>query len=371
MVGAAARHGPDTAPTGGRHGEQRLPPFLQRRDEIGRRRVPRRLQIIEPWPPVSSILVEVRTLVVEDRQDVGFGERMGDLDRVGPDLDRRSRDVQQAGPSHRREPLQERPLIREDAHLVAVDQVQAEQFVVEEARWAHARHDRTGVDVLDVAHRPRTGRRPWRRTARARACRTSRRPSDTKWRRRTGASAGRPGRAPGVCEIVGAAVVLVDEDRVAVDDDEGGVTPRAVGDRRLDVDRNANARGDLEFLGVDRAHELAEPEFAERSTLLAGRIVRQQDRNVAPQMRREPGRVVVVTVQVRHVQEVGLLDALEQIVRQLVVAREREPRSEECRHEPRVAQDRDVARLDQYSGVADRGRTHGGRGVGVRQPAGR
>ena len=81
--------------------------------------------------------------------------------------------------------------------------------------------------------------------------------------------------------------------------------------------------------------------------------------------------VVVVAVEVRDVEEVGVLDAIEQVVRQLVVAGEREPRSEERRLEPRVAQDRDVARLDQYSGVTDRGRTHEeGRG-GVRQPGGR
>ena len=72
----------------------------------------------------------------------------------------------------------------------------------------------------------------------------------------------------------------------------------------------------------------------------------------------QPGCVVVVTVQVRDVQEVGPLDAFEQVVGQLVVAGEREPRTEERRHEPGIAQDRDPAGLDQDAGVADRGRTH-------------
>ena len=55
---------------------------------------------------------------------------------------------------------------------------------------------RPGVDRLDVAHRPgRAGCRPWRRPARDCARPARRRPSGTRSRPRTAASAGRPGRA--------------------------------------------------------------------------------------------------------------------------------------------------------------------------------
>ena len=98
---------------------------------------------------------------------VGVGERMGDLDRsagvtsiVVPGM------FITPGSAGRGEPIEERPLVREDAHLVAVDHVQPEQVVVEEARWPGARHHGAGVDVLDVAHRPgELGCRPSRRTS--------------------------------------------------------------------------------------------------------------------------------------------------------------------------------------------------------------
>ena len=51
--------------------------------------------------------------------------------------------------------VEERALVGEDAQLVTGDDVEVEQFRIEEARWAGARHHRCGVDRLDVAHRPR------------------------------------------------------------------------------------------------------------------------------------------------------------------------------------------------------------------------
>ena len=47
-----------------------------------------------------------------------------------------------------------------------------------------------------------------------------------------------------------------------------------------------------------------------------------------------------------------------QVVAQPVVAGEREPRSEERGHEPGIAQDRNPARLDEHTGMADGGRPH-------------
>jgi hypothetical protein len=161
-----------------------------------------------------------------------------------------------------------------------------------------------------------------------------------------------------LAEIGRSAVVLVDEHRLAVDDDERGVAAGPVGDRRLDMDRHAQPRRDLDLLGVDGADEVGEPEFLEGPLLLEGRIAGEQDRDVAAQVIAQPRLVVVVAVQVRDVQEVGVLDALLEIVGQSVVAREREPRTEERGHEPRIAEDRPGVGLDQDSRVADRRRAH-------------
>ena len=90
---------------------------------------------------------------------------------------------------------------------------------------------------------------------------------------------------PQLAEIVGAAVVLVDEDRVIVDDDERRVTPgpSVIDDSTWIAIRNAGC--DLEFLGVDGPDELAEAEVGECAVLFAGRVAGQQDRDVASQVR--------------------------------------------------------------------------------------
>ena len=72
----------------------------------------------------------------------------------------------------------------------------------------------------------------------------------------------------------------------------------------------------------------------------------------------QPRLVVVIGVQMRDVQVVGVLDAVTELGVELVVAREHEPRAEERRHEPGVAQDRPGGGLDEDAGVADRGRAH-------------
>ena len=72
----------------------------------------------------------------------------------------------------------------------------------------------------------------------------------------------------------------------------------------------------------------------------------------------EPRLVEVVGVEMRDVEIGRMLDALHQLRRQLVVAREHEPRSEERRQEPGIAQDRSVDGVDQNAGVADGGGAH-------------
>ncbi len=152
-----------------------------------------------------------------------------------------------------------------------------------------------------------------------------------------------------LAEIVSATVVLVDDDRIVGDDDERRVAAGAVGDRRLDVDRDLQAWRDLGLFGVDGADEFGETERGESAVLLASGESGKQDRDVPTEVLGEPGLVVVIAVEVRHVEEVSVLDPLAEVVRQLVVARERKPRSEEGRLEPRVAQDRPRRRLDRAS----------------------
>ena len=107
-------------------------------------------------------------------------------------------------------------------------------------------------------------------------------------------------------EVGGAAVVLVDEPRLAVVHHHRRVAARAVGDRGLDVDRDREARRDLELLTVDGADELGEPERRERALLLTGGVAGQQDRDVAAQVPEQPRLVVVVAVEVGDVEEVGV-----------------------------------------------------------------
>ena len=158
-------------------------------------------------------------------------------------------------------------------------------------------------------------------------------------------------------EVGGAAVVLVDDAGRAVADDERGVTAGTVGDARLDVDRDGQPV-EVEIVGVGGADQVREAEFAHPSLELAGRVARQQDADVAPQVGPQPGLVAVVAVEVRDVQEVGVLDARQEVVGEAVVAGEREPRAEERRHEPGVTDDGPAVGLDQDPGVAERGGAH-------------
>ena len=91
------------------------------------------------------------------------------------------------------------------------------------------------------------------------------------------------------------------------------------------MDRDRQARRDLELFAVDGADELGEAERGQRALLLTCRVAGQQDRDVAPEVRPQPGRVVVVGVEVRDVEEVSRLDPFQELVAELVVAREDEP----------------------------------------------
>ena len=294
---------------------------------------------------------------------------MADGDVVGRDVDRRARHGQHAVVPRVPEALEEHALVDEDARLVTVDHVEVEQLRVEEARRPRARHDGPSADRLDVPHRPRQlavdlgpHEGPHLVGGHVVDHRVPDRPAVLQ-----------PVQVDGTVgaqrvEVGRAAVVLVDETGRAVAHHERRVTTWPVRDAGLDVDGDDEAV-EVELLAVGRADEVREPEAAHLAVELAGRVAGKEDADVARQVLAQPRLVPVIAVEVGDVQEVGRLDARQQVVVELVVAREREPGAEERRDEPRVAHDRAAVRLDQDPGVPDGGRPHG-RGDRPRQATG-
>ena len=249
--------------------------------------------------------------------------------------------------------------------LVALDDVEAEEVLVEEARRPGAGHHGAGVDLLHEAEGPGELALDLRRALPALLGlghlvdhRVPDGPGELE-----PVQVDRPVGAE-LAQVVGAAVVLVDQTGLAVGDHQGAVAAGPVGDGRLHVDRHGEPGRDLELLLVDGADELGEAQGLEGPLLLAGREPRQQDRDVAAQVGPEPGLVVVVAVEVRDVEEVGPLDPGEEVVGELVVAGEREPGAVEGGDEPRVAQDRPGPGLDEDPRVSDRRGAHRGKGTG-------
>ena len=295
-------------------------------------------------------------------------------DLVGTDLELGARNCQLASKPACGQQFEERPLVGEDRHLVAVDHVEVPEIRVEERGRSGAGHDRPRADRLDVLHRPRELAVDLRLAQPALLVVghvVHHRIPD-----RTGVlepvQVDRPVRAECV-EVGRAAVVLVDEARSAVGHHHRRVAAGAIGDRHLGVDRDRQPGRDLHLLAVDGRHELGEAEPAQRAALLTGGVAGEQDRDVTSQVLAQPRLVVVIGVEVRDVEEVGVLDALQQIVAQLIVAGEDEPRAEERRDEPRVAQDRSPVGFDEHSSVSDRRGAHGSEGIGHSgdAPAGR
>ena len=145
-------------------------------------------------------------------------------------------------------------------------------------------------------------------------------------------------------EVGGAAVVLVDQPgdgAVAAGgtDDDCRVAAGSVGDRRLDMDRDVQSGAEVGLLAVACADQVREPERPEPLVELAARVAGDEDADVAADVVGQPRFVEVVAMQVRDVEEVGVLDLRHQLVAELVVAREHEPGPEERRDEPRVADD--------------------------------
>ena len=144
------------------------------------------------------------------------------------------------------------------------------------------------------------------------------------------------------------------------DHHERRVAAGPVGDRRSRCGSRSSDPGcDLDLLGVDRADELGEPEVGQRA--LVARVSDSPGSRIGMSRRRwarshgsswwSPWRCETYRKSARSIRS-------SEVVAQLVVAREREPRPEERGHEPGIAQDRTRRGLDEHAGVADRGRPH-------------
>ena len=207
---------------------------------------------------------------------------------------------------------QEHLLVGEDVALVAEDVVELPQLVVEEARRAGDReHVATPSDRRCSARCGRTA-------GRASACRTrssppaaARRPSGTRWRRRTGAGARARGRARRRCvRSVGRASFWLSSrtPSYSTHSDESPIGPSVGRGQRLDHDLQAAVELDApRSLVVSR--KLVKPSAAQLVLQLAGRVLRQQHGRL---LRHEPLRCAASKwsrCRWRHVQVVDVARA--------------------------------------------------------------
>ena len=152
-------------------------------------------------------------------------------------------------------------------------------------------------------------------------------------------------------EVVGAAIVLVDEDRLAVEHHERRVAARAVGDRRTRPWMLTRTPGAISISSVSTVRTNSRKPRSASVRRCTGREIGQQDRDVPRQVRRQPRCVVVVTVEMRHVEEVGRSMRSTRSSSSWSL-RGQEPRPEEGRHEPgshRI----ETPRLDQPARVTE------------------
>ena len=290
---------------------------------------------------------------------VGIRYRVRDDHAVVAHLNDGAGDVHDTGTADRGKTIEEHTLVREDRQFVATDHVEAEEVLVEERRRPGARHHCAGVHHLHVTHRPgelavHLGVHEFTHSARRLVVhhRVPDGPGELQEVEIHSA-------VPAECvEVRGAAVVLVDEHVLGVEYHDGGIPTRPVGDRGLHVNRHLQAAAEVGQLSVLGSDELHESEVAQATLELPRRIPGEQDRGVPADVVDEPRLVEMIGVDVRDVQIVGVLDALHQPGLEQVVAGEDEPRAEEGREEPWVADDGPGFGLDEDPGVADGGSSH-------------
>ena len=154
-------------------------------------------------------------------------------------------------------------------------------------------------------------------------------------------------------QIDGARVVHVERDGLAVRDDQAGVSDGAVGRGAQRDDHHVEVALRPTQTVLDRVGGLEEPveaERLERATQVGHREVRQQHHGVLVDVRGQVSRIEVVLVQVADVQVVAVAKA---VPVQLTVVRERKPRREVGRVDPRVAEDAPGGGVDPEACMSD------------------
>ena len=102
-------------------------------------------------------------------------------------------------------------------------------------------------------------------------------------------------------DVTDAAVVLIDEPRLAVADHDRRVAAGAIRNRRLDMNRNCQSITEVCDFAIARANELRETETAQLALEFAGCEIRQQHFRVLVNMLRQPRFIEVVAVLVRYI----------------------------------------------------------------------
>ena len=119
------------------------------------------------------------------------------------------------------------------------------------------------------------------------------------------------------------------------------------------MNSDREVRTKRQFFTVEGAHDVAEPKAQHDALEFACGVARDQDGGVLVHVGDEPILVKVIGVNVRDVQVRRVADALHQLGRQLIVARKHEPRTEELRQKPWIANDRPVECVDEDARVTD------------------
>ena len=248
--------------------------------------------------------------------------------------------------------IHEHLLVGENVALIAEDVVQLPQVVVQEARRTRDGEHPTRFDVLDVAQRAVQLALPLELAE----CRlgVGRKVIDHRVPDRAGelqqvrvymAEFGERG------QLRRTRVVLVEQAHaVGVLDPDRRVTQWAVRGRRHRLDHHLGAAVEFDDLLVGQPPQIGEPQVTQFRLHVPGREVGVQDHRVLADVLCQVLRVEVVAMQVGHVEVVALAEPLPV---QPGVVGEREPRREERRIHPRVAQDRPrLLCLDEHARVS-------------------
>ncbi len=253
--------------------------------------------------------------------------------------------------------LEEHRLVGKDVRGITIDVVEREERVIEEGGWTGTREHVRRVDPLDVlagtrhlvhALLPGEARlEVGRKVVRDRVPDRAGELHDLRVERTEGAQ--------GV-GITRAGVVLVQHTSAAVVENDERIAERAVGRARECEDRRRETV-EVDGLGGAGRHEVLEADGAQLAFEEGHAELGQQHPRVLVDVAGQPGRVEVVEVQVRDVEEVGRRESLRI---ETVVTREGKPRAEIRRREPRIAQHRAAAGLHEEPDVAEEGHPHRG-----------